>query len=248
MSEIRIGTSGYSYKHWVGRYYPAGIKAAGMLAHYLRDFDTVEVNNTFYQLPQEATFDNWRDRTPAHFEFAVKGSRFLTHMIKLKDPERALANFLPRAERLGSKLGPILWQFPPGWKVNLERLEQFLETLPRQHRYTFELRNETWMTDSVLDLLRRYDAAFCIYELAGYHSPIELTANWTYIRLHGPSASKYQGSYSDETLGEWATRIRQWSRKLDAIYIYFDNDDSAFAVDNALTLKRMLGRLARRAA
>lgn len=246
MADIRIGTSGYSYKHWVGRYYPAGIKSGDMLRHYLRDFDTVELNNTFYQLPEESTFDSWRQSTPHDFLFAVKGSRFITHMIKLKDPQRGLINFMPRAERLRWKLGPVLWQLPPGWKVNADRLEEFLSILPPGHRYTFEFRHETWMTDAVLEVLRRYNAAFCIYELAGYHSPIELTADWTYIRLHGPTHFKYQGSYSDEQLAEWAERIRAWSRKLKAIYVYFDNDDSAYAVDNALTLKKMLGRLTKR--
>lgn len=248
MAEIRIGTSGYHYKHWVGRYYPADIKPAGMLAHYLRDFDTVELNNTFYQLPNESTFDAWRDATPPDFLFAVKGSRFITHMIKLKDAQRGLTNFLPRAERLGEKLGPILWQLPPRWNVNVERLEEFLSLLPPEHRYTFELRHPSWMTDAVYEVLRKYNAAFCIYELAGYQSPIEITADWTYIRLHGPTRFKYQGSYSDAQLAAWAERIRRWSRTMKAIYVYFDNDDSAYAVDNALTLKRLLGKRARRAA
>ncbi|HYC60340.1 MAG TPA: DUF72 domain-containing protein [Thermoanaerobaculia bacterium] len=248
MAEIRIGTSGYHYKHWVGRYYPAGLKSSEMLAHYLRDFDTVELNNTFYQLPNESTFDNWRDSTPRDFLYAVKGSRFITHMIKLKDAQRGLMNFLPRARRLESKLGPVLWQRPPGWKVNTERLEEFLSILPRDIRYTFELRNETWMNDQVYEILRKYDAAFCIYELAGYQSPVEVTADWTYVRLHGPTHFKYQGSYSDAQLAEWASRIKGWSRKMKAIYVYFDNDDSAYAVDNAITLKRMLGKLAQRKA
>ena len=247
-ADIRIGTSGYHYKDWVGRYYPAGTKPNEMLAHYLRDFDTVELNNTFYQLPTEATFDAWRKNTPPDFIYAVKGSRFITHMIKLKDAQRGLTNFMPRAERLRGKLGPILWQLPPGWKVNVERLEEFLALLPPKHRYTFELRNETWMTGDVLDVLRKYNAAFCIYELAGYMSPIELTADWTYIRLHGPTHFKYQGSYSDDQLAEWADQIRKWSRTLKAIYVYFDNDDSAYAVYNAMTLKKMLGKLAQRKA
>ena len=248
MADIRIGTSGYHYKHWVGSYYPAGIKSAAMLEHYMRDFDTVELNNTFYQLPNESTFDAWRKSTPDDFLFAVKGSRFITHMIKLKDAQRGLTNFMPRAERLRGKLGPILWQLPPGWKVNRERLEEFLSTLPKKHRYTFEFRHESWITDDVLELLRRYNAAFCIYELAGYQSPLEVTADWTYIRLHGPTHFKYQGSYSDEQLAAWAERIRAWSRKMKSIYVYFDNDDSAYAVDNAITLKKMLGRLAKRKA
>lgn len=248
MADIRIGTSGYHYKHWLGRYYPAGTKPGDMLGHYLRDFDTVELNNTFYQLPNESTFDAWRSNTPQDFLFAVKGSRFITHMIKLKDARRGLMNFMPRAERLRGKLGPILWQLPPGWKVNVERLEEFLSLLPPEHRYTFELRNETWMTDAVLEVLKKYNAAFCIYELAGYQSPIELTADWTYIRLHGPTSFKYQGSYSDGQLAEWADRIRTWSKKLKGVYVYFDNDDSAYAVDNAMTLKRMVNKLTRRKA
>jgi uncharacterized protein YecE (DUF72 family) len=248
MSDIRIGTSGFHYKHWVGRYYPADIQPGKMLEHYVRDFDTVELNNTFYQLPNEKSFDSWRTSTPRDFLFAVKGSRFITHMIKLKDAQRGLTNFLPRAERLRGKLGPILWQLPPGWKVNVERLDEFLSLLPREHRYTFELRNATWMTDEVLEVLRKYNAAFCIYELAGDQSPIELTADWTYIRLHGPTRFKYQGSYSDAQLHAWADRIKTWSRKLKAIYVYFDNDDRAYAVENALTLKKMIEKRAKRAA
>jgi uncharacterized protein YecE (DUF72 family) len=162
-------------------------------------------------------------------------------MIKLKDAQRGLANFLPRAERLGRRLGPILWQLPPRWNVNVERLEEFLQTLPRTHRYAFELRNVTWMTDAVLATLKKYNAAFCIYELAGYRSPLEITADWTYIRLHGPTQFKYQGSYSDAQLAAWAERIDGWRAKMKAIYVYFDNDDSAFAVQNALTLKRLTG-------
>lgn len=247
-ADIRIGTSGWHYKHWIGRYYPEGAKAADMLPHYVRDFDTVELNNTFYHLPKEESFDAWRKSTPHDFVFAVKGSRFLTHMVKLKEPERGLSNFMPRAERLRWKLGPVLWQLPPRWNANVERLEEFLHKLPRRHRYAFELRNQSWMNDEVLAVLRKHNAAFCIYELAGYRSPIEITADWTYIRLHGPTQFKYQGSYSDEQLAEWAERIRAWSRKLEAIYVYFDNDDSAHAVQNAMTLKRMVGAKRRRAA
>src|SRR6185369_10839645 len=124
----------------------------------------------------EESFDVWRKSAPSGFVFAVKGSRFLTHMIKLKEPERGLSNFLPRAERLKKKLGPILWQLPPRWNVNVERLEEFLQKLPRKHRYAFELRNETWMTEEVYEVLRKYNAAFCIYELAGYRSPLEITS------------------------------------------------------------------------
>ena len=244
--ELRIGTSGWHYKHWLGRYYPEDLRPDEMLSWYLRDFDTVELNNSFYHLPKESSFDAWREATPVTFRFAVKGSRFITHMIKLKNAERGLTNFLPRAERLGRKLGPILWQLPPGWNVNVERLEEFLRALPRGHRYAFELRDRSWMNDAVYELLRKYDAAFCIYELAGYHSPLELTASWTYVRLHGPTRSKYAGSYSDARLETWARRIDEWRTTLKAAYVYFDNDDSAFAVHNALALKRLTGGRSRR--
>lgn len=245
MTQIRIGTSGFHYKHWVGPYYPENIKAAAMLDHYVRDFDTVELNNTFYQLPKESSFDAWRRSVPSDFVFAVKGSRFLTHMIKLKDADRGIWNFVPRAQRLGHRLGPILWQLPPKWNVNVERLEEFLGKLPRGLRYAFELRDPSWMTDAVYEVLRKYNAAFCIYELAGYQSPMELTARWTYVRLHGPTQFKYQGSYSAALLETWASRIDQWSRKLDAVYVYFDNDDSAYAVKNALTLKKLINASSR---
>ena len=237
--QLRIGTSGWHYKHWIGRYYPEDIKPAQMLDYYLRDFDTVELNNTFYHLPKETSFQSWKRSVPSGFLFAVKGSRFITHMIKLKDPDRGIWNFIPRAQLLGRKLGPVLWQLPPGWKVNVERLDEFLHKLPNRVRYAFELRNPTWMTDAVLEVLRKHNAAFCIYELAGYQSPLELTADWTYIRLHGPTQFKYQGSYSNAQLAAWARRIDDWSGRLDAAYVYFDNDDSAYAVNNALTLKDM---------
>jgi uncharacterized protein YecE (DUF72 family) len=218
--DIRIGTSGWHYKHWVGTFYPAACKAPEMLAHYLRHFDTVELNNSFYRLPTENAFDCWRDATPPDFRFAVKGSRFITHNKKLKDPENALENLLPRAARLREKLGVVLWQLPPKWKKNAERLEEFLAALPREHRYAFEFREPSWLADDVMRILRRYNAAFCIYELAGFHTEFEITADFTYVRLHGPAAGKYQGSYTDAQLARWAERIAAWSRTLAAIYIY----------------------------
>jgi Uncharacterized conserved protein len=239
-TDVRIGTSGYHYKHWLGRYYPPDLPPDEMLAFYQRDFDTVELNNTFYRLPEESAFDHWRESVPEGFVFAVKGSRFLTHMIKLREPERGLVHFIPRALRLCDRLGPFLWQLPPGWKVNVERLEGFLQLLPEGTRHAFEFRNESWITDEVLRLLERYGAAFCIYELAGYRSPLELTAGWTYVRLHGPAKSKYQGSYDPSQLEAWALQIERWKRKLDAVYVYFDNDDSAYAVENALALRRLV--------
>ena len=238
--DIRIGTSGFHYKHWCGPFYPQKFPSSKMLAHYLQHFDTVELNNSFYRLPTEESFAAWRDNTPENFIFAVKASRFITHNKKLKDPENALENFLSRAEVLGQKLGPILFQLPPKWSVNVERLEALLALLPRTHRYTFEFRELSWLRDDVNRVLDRYNAAFCIYELAGFHTDFTLTADWTYVRLHGPGAGKYQGSYSDAQLRAWSDRIRQWSTRLKAIYVYFDNDQAGYAAKNALTLNRLV--------
>jgi uncharacterized protein YecE (DUF72 family) len=244
-TDIRIGTSGYHYKHWVGPFYPPKTPPSRMLEYYVRHFDTLELNNSFYRLPAIDAFAAWRDATPRNFVFSVKASRFLTHNKKLKDPENALDNLLPRAEHLGRKLGPMLFQLPPRWRVNVERLEALLKILPREHRYAFEFRETSWMTNEVLRLLRRYNAAFCIYELAGYHSPCEITADFAYVRLHGPGENKYQGSYNAARLRQWARRIEQWSRTLKAIYVYFDNDQLGYAARNAMALREMvLGRYA----
>jgi len=238
--DVRIGTSGWHYKHWVGSYYPAGTHAHEMLARYLRDFSTVELNNSFYRLPTPEAFDAWRDATPAGFRFAVKGSRFITHNKKLKDPENALQNLLPRAERLGDKLAVVLWQLPPKWKKNVERLDDFLTALPRRRRYAFEFREPSWLAEDVLAVLRRHNAAFCIYELAGFHTSFELTADFAYVRLHGPGAGKYQGSYSAEQLARWAERIAEWSARLRAVYLYFDNDQHGYAAHNARALQQLV--------
>ena len=237
--ELRIGTSGFHYKHWKGSLYPEKCPASKMLDYYVRYFDTVELNNSFYRLPEARAFDCWREATPANFIFAVKASRFITHNKKLKDPENALLNLLPRAEHLGEKLGPILFQLPPHWRAHPERLINLLEILPRDVRYAFEFRELTWINSETERILRRFNAAFCIYELAGYHSPLSLTADFAYVRLHGPASGKYQGSYSSEKLQEWAKRIEHWAKDLKAIYLYFDNDQAGYAAANALTLKRM---------
>jgi uncharacterized protein YecE (DUF72 family) len=239
-TDIRIGTSGFHYRHWVGPFYPPKTATAKMLQHYIQHFDTLELNNSFYRLPTIEAFECWRDSTPKNFVFAVKASRFITHNKKLQDPEHALDNLLPRAEHLGNKLGPILFQLPPKWKINAARLEGLLEILPREHRYAFEFRELSWMTPEICRILRRFNAAFCIYELAGYHTPLEITADFSYIRLHGPAAGKYQGSYSDQKLREWAVWIEQQSRELKAIYVYFDNDQAGYAAHNALTLREMV--------
>jgi uncharacterized protein YecE (DUF72 family) len=244
--DIRIGTSGYHYRHWKGNFYPEDLSTAGMLSFYLNYFDTLELNNTFYRLPTVSALEAWRDAVPDNFIFAVKASRFLTHNKKLKDPENALENLLPRVDVLGKKLGPILFQLPPKWRLNLERLHELLAVLPRKYRYAFEFRELSWMHDQVLDTLRQYSAAFCIYEIAGYHSDLHITTDFAYVRLHGPGG-KYQGSYSDAALDEWAEWIAERAAQLRAIYFYFDNDQAGYAPQNALTLRRKVAQRLERA-
>ena len=239
LGQVYIGTSGWHYKHWLGPFYPPDLPASKMLRWYAERFDTVEINNSFYRLPATPALEGWCRETPASFCFAAKASRYITHNKKLKDPEGSFEKFFSAIDLLGRRLGPILFQLPPSWKLNLERLEEFLPRLPHGHRYVFEFRNPTWNVAPVYDLLRRHNAAFCIYELAGFISPIEITADFTYLRLHGPG-NKYQGDYSEGILRSWAERIRGWQRELKHVFVYFDNDQAGFAAKNALELKAIL--------
>ena len=241
---VHIGTSGWHYKHWLDDvFYPSGTKSAQMFGFYSQYFDTVEINNSFYHLPSAKTFDNWRDDSPPNFLFSVKASRFITHMKKLKDPKPSSEKFFAVADRLGKKLGPILFQLPPRWKVNVERFAEFLESLPGGHKYVFEFRDETWFVPEVYASLRRHKAAFCIHDFADMKVPHEITARFSYIRFHGPTSAKYFGSYSSEQLRAWAQRIQNWSDRLSSIYVYFNNDPGGEAVKNALELKRLVSGL-----
>lgn len=234
-----IGTSGWHYKHWMGTFYPAELKPKDFIYYYLKFFRTLEINNSFYRLPNRQTFENWKKQVPPDFVFAVKASRYITHMKKLKDPHQPLADFLQNAQGLEEKLGPILFQLPPGWKLNIERFEEFLEALPKGLLYTFEFRNHSWYDDNVLQLLEKYKCAFCIYELEFHMSPIEVTTDFIYVRLHGPSW-KYSGSYSDSKMEEWAHKCLEWNNAGKNVYFYFDNDQLGYAAFNAITLKEMI--------
>jgi uncharacterized protein YecE (DUF72 family) len=238
-AQVHIGTSGWQYRHWRGNFYPDKLPMRLWLEHYTKYFDTVELNTTFYRLPPPTSVERWQDSTPDNFCFAAKGSRFLTHMKKLKNAEVGIGRFFEHIEPLGGKLGPIVFQTPPFWTVDVDRLQEFLVALPSEHRYAFEFRNPTWHAEAVYDLLRRHKAAFCIFEIAGAHSPLEVTADLVYVRLHGPGKA-YQGLYSNEVLSEWATRIRAWRKARRSVYFYFDNDEAGYAAQNALTLKGLL--------
>jgi uncharacterized protein YecE (DUF72 family) len=236
---IHIGTSGWHYAHWRGSFYPANLRPEQMLNWYAQHFDTVEINNSFYRLPTSAVLRAWCKQIPPNYCLAMKASRYITHNRKLKYPKESVKKFFAQAALLNTRLGPILFQLPPSWKVNVERLEEFVRALPRRRRYAFEFRNPSWSIPRVFEVLRKHNAAYCIYELAGFQSPIEITADFTYVRLHGPGKA-YQGNYSVRQLRVWAKRIETWRTKLKHTFVYFDNDQAAFAPKNALELRRML--------
>ena len=239
MKDVRIGTSGWHYQHWRENFYPPG--EAPSLAWYAQRFDTVEINNSFYRLPSAGTFQSWRERSPPDFLFAVKASRFITPLKKLTDTGSSFEKFFAAIAHLGPKLGPILFQLPPGWRCNAGRLESFLETIaPKRLRSAFEFRNETWFGPEIEALLSRHNAAFCIYDIAQRRSPLPATADFVYIRLHGPEAAAYTGSYGDEALLEWAARIQAWRSEGRDVFCYFDNDQKAYAAADALRLKAIL--------
>lgn len=213
---------------------------------YAKHFNTVEINNCFYRLPTESAVENWRRETPRDFCFAVKASRLITHMKRLRDAEAALITYLDRMELLNRKLGPILFQLPPDWHVNLERLDEFLGVLEkRPHQSVFEFRDPTWYTEPVYQLLRRAQVALCIHDWGAQGSPRELTADFTYVRFHGTSG-RYGGTYTEETLRTWADQISEWIPRLGRIYVYFNNDQQGYAVKNAQALEHLLEKNRRR--
>jgi uncharacterized protein YecE (DUF72 family) len=236
MGEIHIGTSGWHYEHWEGPFYPDTVAKRDYLAYYIKHLSTVEVNNTFYQLPEEGTLINWRDTVPEDFVFAVKASRYITHMKKLKDPQEPVTTFLGRIDALGDNLGPILFQLPPRWYFNRERLASFLEVLPSGQRYAFELRDPDWLNEQAYQILAEHNAALCIYDFKGRQAPKKVTADFVYVRLHGPNGA-YQGKYSAEALTGWAEDMSRWQHQGKDVYCYFDNDQAGYAVQNALELQ-----------
>jgi uncharacterized protein YecE (DUF72 family) len=236
---IHIGTSGWNYNHWRPVFYPQKLPAGEWLSYYGDLFDSVEINNTFYQLPSADTIKKWRDTVKKDFIFSVKASRYITHMKKLREPKDALREFFKNVEILGGRLGPILFQLPPRWYINIERLTAFLQLLSKDFRYTFEFRDSTWWDHRVYECLQKYNSAFCIFELEGTISPKEVTADFIYIRLHGPEGA-YQGSYNTKTLSGWAGAFASWTKKKNEVFCYFDNDQNGYAALNARQLKKMV--------
>ncbi len=234
-----IGTCGWSYKHWLGPFYPAGTKPARMLEHYTRCFSGVEINSSFYRLPAPENLAQWSAQTPKGFVFTCKASRYITHMKKLKDPGRSFAPFFERIGLLGKRLKVVVFQLPPRWQCNPERLEDCLAALPQTHRYAFELRDESWFDPVIYEALRRHDAALCIYDLGGRRSPLKVTSDFVYLRLHGP-AEVYAGAYDDQQLNDLAIQIHDWRRSRLDVFVFFDNDAKGQAPLDALKLQDLL--------
>ncbi len=234
-----IGTSGWSYDDWTERFYPPLLPASDRLAFYARHFQTVEINATFYRLPEPATVAHWNEEAPAKFRFAAKASRFITHMKKLKDPEASMSPFFRAIAGLDEKCGPILFQLPPHWHVNPARLTDFLEALGAGYRYAFEFRDQSWYDEKIFAALKDHGAALCIHDLVGNESPVETTTDFVYLRFHGPDGP-YRGKYGKATLRGWADRLAGWIVEGRDVYCYFNNDERAYAVADALMLNDLV--------
>ena len=235
----RVGCSGWQYKHWRGDFYPANLPQARWFEYYASVFDTVEINNTFYRLPERATFAAWAQRAPRDFEFAVKASRFLTHMKKLKDPEEPIDRLFSRMRGLGTHLGPVLYQLPPGWRLDRERFAHFVQALPTDARHAVEFREPSWYEAEVLALMRRRRLALCLHDMPGSATGQDATGPFVYVRFHGAS-SRYGGSYPDDRLHRWAHWLNQRRDEGCDVYAYFNNDVGGHAPRNAVTLRQML--------
>lgn len=235
---VRIGTSGWIYPHWRGRFYPKHLPQRRWFSHYAAHFDTVEINNTFYRLPAAGTFEEWRRQAPTGFEYAVKANRYLTHMKKLRDTGEALERFFNAARWLGDRLGPILFQLPPRWRYNGARLGSFLEMLPQRSTCVFEFRERTWLCRECFGLLERHGACLCIHDMLPRH-PRVVTGPAAYVRFHGAGAT-YAGSYGRSRLRRWARWLAEVREQGLKGYAYFNNDANAYAAFNARTLRELV--------
>jgi len=242
----RVGCSGWQYRHWRGDFYPETLPLSRWFQHYALTFDTVEINNSFYRWPDAATFATWREQAPDRFVFAVKASRFLTHLKKLKDPDEPLLRTFEHAKALGPHLGPLLYQLPPRWPVNVERFAGFLRTLRRtmaRLRVTalqvVEFRDPTWYTDAIFALLERHRVALCLHDMPGSATGKIVLGPAIYVRFHG--WTKYGGRYEDERLDQWAEWLADRCRDGSPVFAYFNNDVGGHAPRDAVRLRERIG-------
>jgi uncharacterized protein YecE (DUF72 family) len=237
-----VGCSGWNYKSWRGPFYPPTLPASAWLQHYAAHFRAVEINNSFYRLPEGSRFASWRAAVPNGFVFAVKASRFLTHMKRLHDPEEPIARLFERVTALGPTLGPVLYQLPGSMPQDLLRLETFLRALPPRVQHVLEFRHPSWYAPEVYALLERHGAALCLHDKEGSVIDGPPVGPFMYVRFHG-TTGRYHGSYADETLADWARRLVEAWRGGRDVYAYFNNDPDAEAVRNAAALQREVLRL-----
>lgn len=234
-----IGCSGWHYDHWRGLYYPPGLPQKEWLSFYAKHINTVEINSSFYRLPSITSLIRWKKTTPDTFVFSTKVSRYITHVKKLRKSEIALDNFLSRVSMLKKNLGPLLYQLPPTMKRDDAMLYDFLSVLPRNYYHTFEFRHESWINDSVFQLLHKFNIALCIYDMPDIDIPLINTADFIYLRFHG-NRKLYSSCYSDNEIRKWSQDIQRLSGNVEAVYIYFNNDSQAFAVKNAQVMIKYL--------
>ncbi len=237
---IKIGTSGWSYPHWHNSvFYPEDISTEEELAYYTTKFDTVELNSSFYHLPKATTFQSWQETTPKDFVFSVKASRYITHNLNLKNAEEPLNKLVQNANSLGKKLGPILFQLSPRFRINFERLKNFLDILPKNQRFAFEFRHQSWFDPKVYGILRTYKGSLVFADTPDYPIVFERTTDFIYTRLHGHT-ELYKSNYTDTQLKDWADKIKHWEEDGNDVFVYFDNDAEGYAPQNALELRNML--------
>jgi len=232
-AQVRIGCSGWSYPHWRTRFYPEKLPSREHFAFYAQHFDTVELNNSFYRQPPPERFVAWREQAPADFLFAIKGSRYVTHVKRLAVEQPSIDLIVDSARGLGDKLGPILFQLRANFHVDLERLRRFLAMLPDDLRFALEFRHDSWLVPTVFDLLRSGRIALCIPDHPKLPKSLEITSDFTYVRMHLPP----QGiGYGKRALQPWAARVASWSREGHDVFVYFNNDMEGHAIKDAQTL------------
>jgi uncharacterized protein YecE (DUF72 family) len=238
---VRVGTSGWEYNHWRGRFYPADLPKSRWLEHYAAELDTVELNNSFYRLPEADAFAAWRRRVPRDFAMAVKASRYLTHLKRLREPDEPLERFWSRATKLGDRLGPVLYQLPPRWGRNLERLSSFCAAAPPRRPQAVEFRDPSWYDDETDAVLADAGFALCLHDMRGSERVDRPIGPFVYVRFHG-SGARYGGAYPAQRLVAWADRLAGWARDGLPGWVYFNNDLQGHAVRDALRLREYLAR------
>jgi len=245
VAKFWVGTSGWQYNDWAGRFYPEDLPKTRWLSYFVGHFPCVELNNSFYRQPTAASWKRWREAAPPGFRFAVKASRFLTHIKRLKDAEDPLKRVFQGAEQLGEHLGPLLYQLPPTFKrteENIERLDAFMALLPSRLEHVLEFRDASWYVEDTLAALGRHDVAFCVHDMDHKNeTPVVATARLAYVRFHGSAAGKYQGKYTPQQLHAWAEKLRALSHDTETVWAFFNNDTHGYAVENACQLSELLG-------